>query len=351
MTDDGTVMVQTVSGPVPSDGLGLTLSHEHVFTDVRHVRWARSRDAGWNWDVALGPVAAPLLGLLRHDPYYAVQNCELNEPDVAVAELEAARAVGVQTLVDPTCEAIGRFPELLATVSERSGIQIVIGSGYYIEGSHPSALRYLTESQIADQILHELRDGVGTSGIRPGIIGEIGVSDDFTTEERKVLRGAAIAYREARVPLYVHLPGWHRYGDEVLDIIESQGGTCGGVVLCHMNPSGRDLQYQARLVRRGAWLGYDMIGMDFFYGPEQLQSPSDEENVRAIVGLIAEVGAGRLLLSSDVFLKIMLKRYGGNGYGYVPSQFAPRLRAAGVAAADVTRMLRDNPRRLFEEAG
>ena len=41
-----------------------------------------------------------------------------------------------------------------------------------------------------------------------------------------------------------------------------------------MNPSLHDLDYQAALARRGAFLEYDMIGMDYYYADQQAQSPS-----------------------------------------------------------------------------
>ena len=60
-----------------------------------------------------------------------------------------------------------------------------------------------------------------------------------------------------------------------------------------------------------------MIGMDFFYADQQVQCPSDDEAARGILRLV-EAGLGdRVLLCQDVFLKMMLTRYGGNGYAFV----------------------------------
>lgn len=54
-----------------------------------------------------------------------------------------------------------------------------------------------------------------------------------------------------------------------------------------------------------------------------------------------------LLLSQDVFLKMMLTRYGGFGYAYVLRHFAPRLRRIGVPAQQIEAMMVDNPKRVF----
>jgi phosphotriesterase-related protein len=115
-----------------------------------------------------------------------------------------------------------------------------------------------------------------------------------------------------------------------------------------MNPSHDDLAYQGELASRGAFLEYDMIGMDFFYADQQVQCPSDKEAARAIVKLIERGHIDRILLSHDVFLKMMLTRYGGNGYAYILKHFLPRLKRHGVTDAQLDILMRGNPRSVFE---
>ena len=126
-----------------------------------------------------------------------------------------------------------------------------MGAGFYLEPSHPAYVR--------DDVCRG-----GRRGHRPrlrrcrpticpivaaGLIGEIGVSKDFTPAEEKVLRGAARASRMTGVPLTVHLPGWERLAHRVLDVVEQEGGDLRHTVLCHMNPS----QQRSQLIS-GAWL-------------------------------------------------------------------------------------------------
>jgi phosphotriesterase-related protein len=118
-----------------------------------------------------------------------------------------------------------------------------------------------------------------------------------------------------------------------------------------MNPSGADADYQMSLARRGAFIEYDMIGMDFFYADQGVQCPSDEENARAIAGLIDAGFIANVLMSQDVFLKMMLTRYGGFGYAYMLRHFVPRLRRHGVDERAITTILVDNPRRVFWNGG
>jgi phosphotriesterase-related protein len=161
------------------------------------------------------------------------------------------------------------------------------------------------------------------------------------------LRGAARAARTTGLPLMVHLPGWERHGNRVLDVVEEEGADVRHTVLCHMNPSLEDRDYQTGLAARGAFIEYDMIGMDYYYADQDAQCPCDEHNARAIKGLIDDGFLGALLLSQDVFLKMMLTRYGGFGYAHVLRHFVPRLRRHGVTDEQVRALLVENPRRVF----
>lgn len=344
-THTGSGLVMTVLGPVPARDLGITLMHEHLLNDCR-CWWHRPKDPA-RMQLACEPVNAGILGELRMDPFANLDNCALQDERLASAELSQAVALGCRTVVDPTCSGIGRNPPALRRIAQEAGINVVMGAGYYLEASHPPDLAQLSEDAIADRLMREAHEGVEGTDIRIGLIGEIGVSGDFTTAEQKSLRGAARAARRTGLPLMVHLPGWFRHAHRVLDMVEAEGADIHHTVLCHMNPSFSDVVYQTSLARRGAFLEYDMIGMDYWYADQGVQCPSDDENARAIVGLIEAGFLRRLLLSQDVFLKMMLTRYGGFGYGYILRHFVPRLQRHGVSDDAIRTMLVDNPRDVF----
>jgi phosphotriesterase-related protein len=335
----------TVTGPINAASLGLTLMHEHILNDCR-CWWHRPQEPE-RQALALGPVSAGILGELRMDPFVTLDNCSLDEEEVAIAELKHFVAAGGTTVVDPTCRGIGRNPRALVRISKATGLQIIMGSGYYLHTSHPPELAQLSVDEIADEIVAEAREGVESTGIRIGLIGEIGVSSEFTEAEKKSLRGAARAQQRTGLPLMIHLPAWFRLGHQVLDLVEAEGADLCHTVLCHMNPSGEDVAYQTSLARRGAFIEYDMIGMDYWYADQQVQCPSDEETARFIRRLVDTGFARQILLSQDVFLKMMLTKYGGFGYAYVIKHFVPRLQRHGVSQDNIQLMLRENPRSVF----
>jgi phosphotriesterase-related protein len=337
--------VMTVTGPVPVDQLGMTLMHEHILNDCRC--WWHAPKTKERQYLAESFVCIEILGELRQDPFVNKHNITLDDEPLAIAELKAFAAEGGRTVVEPTCQGIGRDPRALRRISEATGLNIVMGAGYYLGSSHPEKVAAMTAEQIADEIVREATQGADGSDVRIGLIGEIGVSSDFTAGEEKSLRGAAQAQVRTGLPLMVHLPGWFRLGHRVLDVVAEEGGNLRHTVLCHMNPSHDDQPYQQELAARGAFIEYDMIGMDFFYADQQVQCPSDEEAARAIVKLVEAGYTDRILLSHDVFLKMMLTRYGGNGYAYIPRHFLPRLRRHGLSEPILNQMMQDNPRSVF----
>jgi phosphotriesterase-related protein len=345
----GSGKVMTVLGQIPVEAMGVTLMHEHLLLDASS--WWKRPCCAADIGLAERPIDVGMLGELRMNPFLNRDNCELLDADVAIEELLRFVELGVKTVVDPTNLGIGRDPRALQKISRRTGLQVVMGAGFYLEPSHPDYVRRMSVEEIAIAIAKDCGAIANDMPIvSAGIIGEIGISKDFTPEEEKVLRGSARASRLSGLPLSIHLPGWERHGHRVLDVIEEEGGNLRHTVLCHMNPSLDDLGYQRRIADRGAFLEYDMIGMDFFYADQQAQSPCDEENAAALALLIADGYRDAILLSQDVFLKMMLTRHGGFGYGYILKHFVPRLKRHGVDAETIERILVHNPRRVFSAA-
>jgi phosphotriesterase-related protein len=338
-------MVRTVLGPIPVDAMGVTLMHEHILLDTSS--WWKRPCCASDIGFAEQPLDISMIGDLRMNPFLNRDNCGLLDVKVAIEELAHFVEYGGRTVVDPTNLGIGRDPSALQRVSRRTGLNIIMGAGFYLEASHPDYVRDMTIDSIAEAIATDCGVSDDDPEVCAGIIGEIGISKDFTPNEEKVLRGAARASKMSNAPLTIHLPGWERLAHRVLDVVENEGADLRHTVLCHMNPSLHDHKYQRSLADRGAFIEYDMIGMDYFYADQQAQSPCDEENAIAICKLVEDGYLNSVLMSQDVFLKMMLTRYGGFGYGYILKHFAPRLRRHGMNQSTINHILVENPRRVF----
>jgi phosphotriesterase-related protein len=338
--------VMTVLSPLPVENMGVTLMHEHILLDASG-KWVPPCCCSER-HLAEMPVRMENLGELALNPLSSRDNCQLFDPEVAIEELMKYRAQGGETVVDPTNIGIGRDPLALQRISRLTGLNIVMGTGFYLEPSHPAYVKTRSLEQLTEQMIYDVGGAEEKPEVIAGLIGEIGISAAFTADEEKSLRAAGRANAATGVPIEVHLPGWQRLGHRVLDILEEEGADLRHTVLCHMNPSFADKTYQRNLARRGAFLEYDMIGMQYYYADEAAQSPSDEENAKAIRELIDDGFISQILLSQDVFLKTMLTRYGGHGYGYILRHFVPRLRRHGVTGEQLETLMISNPRRVFQ---
>ena len=333
--------VLSVTGPILRKNLGVTLMHEHILNDC--LCWWRGLDPLFTSPIRDLSVSAKIHSRLKNDPFACRDNCSLDDEAIAIAELRQFAEEGGITVVDPTCRGIGRNPEALTRIAKATGLNILMGAGYYLQSSHPPALAAMSAEDVALELIAEHRHGVGSQSVPIGLIGEIGVSAAFTPDEQKSLRGAAMAAVETGLPLMIHLPGWERLGNDVLDLVAAEGQPLERVILCHLNPSWNDADYQRALADRGAFLEYDMIGMDYWYDDQQVQCPSDEDCAGAIAALVQGGYGDRVLLSQDVFLKMMLSVHGGNGYAHLQRHFLPRLLRHGLSPEDLNRLTIENP--------
>ncbi|SDD78746.1 phosphotriesterase-related protein [Sanguibacter gelidistatuariae] len=340
-------VVQTVTGPVAAADLGLILPHEHLFNDLSGV--VDEPSYAFSRAVVHEPVSAAIAWALRQDPYCCVDNMAGKSVAEVSAEITSFAALGGRTVVDATpSPVIGRNPQRLLEVARGTGLNIVMGCGAYLEKFEGDAIAARAIDVQAAAISAELTYGVGQTGIRPGVIGEIGVSPDFTAGEHASLRASALAQLDhPHVPLLIHLPGWQRRAHEILDVVVGEMGVRPEkVVLAHMDPSAEDSDYQRSVADRGVWIEFDMVGMDVTF-PKEGASPDPHVTSRAVHGLITAGFAGQILLSHDVFLKQMWVHNGGNGFAYVPTVFTEMLAKRGIERGVLDALIRDNPARML----
>lgn len=339
--------VQTVQGPVPSGDLGVVLPHEHLFNDLSPCLAPPAYEFS---DVLLDRDVEPSLQwALRQDPYCSRDNIAPKDFDGVRTEVTAYQSAGGGTIVDATgSAAIGRSPADLLRLSRETGLHVVMSSGAYLEKFEGDRIAGGSVDELTQEILEELRTGVGESGIRAGMIGEVGVSPEFTAGERVSLRAASLAQHEsAGTAMNIHMPGWQRRGGEVLDIaVGEMGADPTRLSLAHSDPSGDDLDYQRGLLDRGVWLEFDMIGLDITF-PGEGASPAIAKTADTVARLTDLGYADQILLSHDLFLKQMWSSQGGNGFVLVPTVFLELLVARGVDRSTARQLVTANPQRYL----
>jgi len=338
---------QTVLGPIAGEAMGITLPHEHLLIDFEVM--FREPANGSERGLARQPVSLANLGWVRHNFSSNLDNLQLLDETVARDEALLFKHAGGQTFVDPTNRGLARDPLALARVARATGLNIIMGSGYYVAAAHPPDMDRRTADDIAHELVADLTEGVDGTGVRAGFIGEIGTTWPWTDNEKKVLRAAVAAQRETGAALMIH-PGRHeRLPLAIVDFIRKEGADLGRVIMCHIERTIADPAVLLELAATGVRLEYDLFGLETSYYPYNpaFDMPNDGERMRQILFLIERGHLAQILMSHDIAYKHCLTRWGGFGYHHLLVNVIPRLRVKGADDKIVQTLLIDNPRRAF----
>lgn len=307
--------VITVTGLVPADELGFTLIHEHIFLDLRIDVWLSDR--------------------------------MLNNPDLAYQELIRYKDAGGVTLVDQTPGGLRgnrnrilptKHPLAIREMAERTGLNIVLGCGWYREPYYEPYLWQATTNQIADEIISDVTEGIEGTNVRAGLIGEIGTHANFISPvEERVLRAAARAQKETGVSLSTH----QSEGDVALNqlsILEEERVELQRVICSHSGGQPSH-DYHTAIAERGAYVSFEGLGG---------RKPVDaEREMRSMLELIEAGYIDRMLLSHDVCVKPMYNCYGGEGYDFIPRTWLRMMKEHGVTDQQIDQIMVENPRRAL----
>lgn len=351
--------VMTVLGPMDADDIGHTTMHEHMFIDYwlplnEPERWERlgvprptSDDELKIWRTKLTTENRPVMlnHLLRmQEPF------QLNEIGDAVTSAEQFKSLGGATIVDVTTIGLNRQPAKLVKVAKKSGVNIVMGAGFYRWPWHPETMPDLSIDDLTYEIVSDIVNGADGTGVRAGIIGEIPaehmVLDPKESDEVRVLRAVARASRLTGAAITLHSPvdfkgNLYKVGI-ALDVLEAEGADLSRVVVGHVSDfMSADKEFMQGLLDRGVYLQFDILGMAWpgYFNQKMM--------LDAILNLIEAGHADRLLVGHDRFSKFNLLEYGGFDLTFVHAQMVPYLKNNGVSDADIEKILAKNPAKVL----
>jgi len=273
----------------------------------------------------------------------------------AVAKLNEAAALGVETIVDVTVLGLGRYVPRLQRIAAATSLNIVVATGVYTYGDvpfwfherRPARGRPETDPMI-DFFVRDITEGIADTGVRAGILkcatGERGV----TTDVERILRAVARAHRATGAPITTHTDAARRNGLDQQRIFAEEGVDLSHVVIGHSGDTD-DLDYLRRLMDAGSTIGMDRFGIDTLLPLER--------RVATVAALCAEGYADRMVLSHDAAcwldwfdpdrgdqLRTVLPNW---HYRHIHEAVLPALGRLDVRPDQVRAMLVDNPRRLL----
>ena len=340
-----TGMAQTVLGPIPTNQLGITLMHEHLLLDLEC--YFDEPDTASEKKFIDAPLEFNLLGKYGARWSYNREGLHLHDIELAINEAKEFKFAGGSTIVDTTNIGIGRDPSGLAKIARSTGLNIIMGSGYYVPMSHPPDINEKTADQITDEIVKDITIGVNDTNIKSGIIGEIGNFFPMDSVQKTILIGAAQASMETGAPISIHPGNDDRSPYEIVKLLNKEGVPESKIIIGHLSIAFEKRALLKDLAETGCFLEYDHFG-SFEDSSSEYRGISDlikndTSQIEIIEFLFANGFGDQVLIAHDVCYKPHYKQYGGKGFDYIITGIIPRLRKHGFSNKDINTMLVDNP--------
>jgi phosphotriesterase-related protein len=339
--------VQTVLGPIDPEAMGITLAHEHLVCDGSC--WYAEPPEATEKAMARAPVTLESLWWVRYRWYQNLDNLLQLDEQEAVREALRFKHAGGGTIVEMSVNGFGRDPEALARISRATGLHILMGSGYYLAASLPPGFERKSEEEITEEIVKDISEGVGHTGIRAGFIGEIGCSWPMDPREKKSLRAAVRAQQITGANLNVHPGQAEEAPFEIIELLGEWGAALSRTTIDHIDRTVRDPENRLRLLEKGVILEYDLFGREGYYpmGLRLVDLPTDHHRINEIMELIDAGFIDRILISQDIWNKHQKASYGGWGYDHILRNAVPVMRAKGMSEEQIRTILVENPKRIF----
>lgn len=326
--------INTLRGVIQPTDLGMTLLHEHLSIGM----------PGW-----------------EADAFHSLPRKQIAEHCVEV--VSELMAHGIRSILDPCAIDIARDVDLMAEVSDRTGLNIICATGLFNEAAGASSywrlkLAKLKEPRqlvpyIAELFIRELTEGIGQTGIKAGAIKVATGRGAITAYERIVFEAAALASLQTGAPITTHTE-CGALGREQQALLAGHGVPADRIIIGH-SCGCTDIDYHRDIVGRGSFVGFDQFGY------EGGQWPRDEQRLETLAGLLTSGAAGKVIIATDT---VMYAR-GGSFPATAPvdpsrsaartlrilTYVFPRLRELGVSDSTLSGILVDTPRQILSPGG
>ncbi len=341
--------IQTVLGQIEPSELGITLTHEHLLIDLTPYFAMPEEASERSWVDA--PVTMDRLGGLLKRFITNRSNLQLLDVDEAIEEILKYRYAGGGGLVDTSNVGLARDPLALARIARATGLNIIMGASYYVPLSYPPDLHERSEEDIGDEIIRDLTVGVADTGVRAGVIGEVGNFWPTNETSLKVLRASARASVETGAAILIH-PGFHPDSPpHILNTLVEAGTDPKRIIMGHLDVFAVGRDWLRDLAKSGCYMEWDTFGLEDSSvaggNLDHTQPASDAQRIQMLEFMLAEGFGDQVVIGHDVCTKFHRRKYGGKGYAHILENIVPRMRARGFSEADINRILVDNPARAL----
>lgn len=303
-------------GGIDPSNMGLTLFHEHLRITTEVIRW--------NW------------------PHLYNEDEEFRS---AINAVNAAKRFGVKTIIDLTVAGIGRDVKFDEKVARATGINIIMGTGFYTYTEIPFYFRNRGLESLVNAFVHDITVGIQGTNTKAAFVKAVIDSPGLTRDVEMAIRAAARAHVKTGVPIITHSFAGNKSSLELIRIFKEEGVDLSRTVIGHVGDSD-DILFIEQILREGVFVGLDRFGLDLYLPLEK--------RVRTTIELIRRGWVDQILLSHDYCPtidwyppEVIRNTVPSWSMTLIFEEVIPRLRSEGVTQEQINKILVDNPRRLF----
>lgn len=303
-------MIRTVNGEILQTEMGITMCHEHLALSLARVRGDDDSD--------------------------------FRDINLVIEEVKKMVKLGVASVIEVTCNDMGRDVKALQEISRQCGLHIVAATGFYLEPYHSDFIKGSNAEEIAEIFCKDILQGIDGTNIKAGIIGEVATSEkEMAPSEKTVLKAAAMAAKETGCAVTTHCQ-LGRLAMEQSRMLQEIGMNPDKIILGHLDLAA-DLDYYEKVLKTDVNIGFDTIGKTAYI--------SDDKRADYLIHLIEKGYEDHIVLSQDISRKSYFSKFGKyHGYTTVMGHFVPLLTKRGIKKETLDKLLITNPGRILNIA-
>ena len=339
--------VMTVLGPINPIEVGNTTTHDHVLINFQAILTDPLNPLDKKYMEE--KISLENIGWVRFNWSSSRDNLVYEDEEKAYEELGHYKNSGGQTIVDVTNIGLGRNPNKLRNISKKTGVNIVMGSGFYVELAQKKGYAKDGIESIFEIIMDDIKFGADKTDIRSGIIGEIGCSWPWTDNEKLSMEASVMAHKETGLPLLIH-PGRNELAPlEIINYIYNLGADLSNVVMGHVDRTIFDFNILKDTSETGVYINLDLWGHDSPFYPlaPEAYMPGDHERLDMVEFLIENSFEDNILLAQDICTKHRLKKFGGHGFDHLLKRIVPWMKSRNIDKENIDKMMIKNPQTML----
>lgn len=275
-------------------------------------------------------------------PYHAKEDPDLilKDEEMAIRETNRFKSAGGHVFVEFSTYDFGRDWSVLKRISERTGVHILAGSGFYRSSGLEPLLSQHSDEEWVSLLVNEWKEGEALSGAKPSFLKWSTSQDTITDAEQRSARIIAKVQSETGLPIVTHTQRGTMVKEQ-MRLLKDLGVSLSSVLISHidMRPNLTSADF-LEVLDEGGNISFDQLGKPK-YGEEA-------HKISLILDLCDRGFSQNVFLATDIGRRSNLKELNGApGLEHIPAEAVPMLLRAGASEKLVRQLVNENPSNFY----